>query len=60
MVVEMSIEQNIKELQSACEEINRMYGLEVSVQAKGINDYTDAQGIGIGEYDNPTGGDGDG
>lgn len=60
MVVEMSVEQNIKELQAACEDINRIFGLEVSVKAKGINDYTNSQGIEREDYDNPSGGENNG
>lgn len=56
MVVEMSIEQNIKELKTACEEINRKYKLNISVKARGIEDYVGEQGESSNTYDNPVGG----
>lgn len=39
MFTAMSIEVNIKELEHACEEINRKFGLNISVSAKDIYDY---------------------
>ena len=51
MVVEMSMEVNLKELQTACEEINEKYDLSISVSSRGVNDYLP------GAIDNPTGDD---
>lgn len=39
MLTDMSIEQNIKELQKACEDINKKFNLDVWVEAKKIKYY---------------------
>lgn len=39
MVVDMAIEVNIKELQLACDKINKLFGLNISVEANKINNY---------------------
>ena len=57
MVIEMSIEVNIKELQTACEEINKRYGLDVSVDAKGVAEYLPDLSTSPAKYDNPEGDD---
>lgn len=57
MVTQMSIETNIKELEAACEKINDKWGLDISVRAKGIEEYREG-GIPNGKlYDNPIGTD---
>lgn len=57
MVTEMSMEVSIKELETACEAINAKYGLNVSVKAKGIEDYMKGVGEDGSVYDNPSGSD---
>lgn len=44
MVTDMAIEVNIKELQKACEKINKRWGLSLWVEAKSIQDYQVAPG----------------
>lgn len=57
MVTEMSSEVELKELRSACEEINKKWDLNVSVTAKSISDYKEGVKT-VGElYDNPQGTD---
>lgn len=56
MAIDMSIETNIKELQTACELINKRYGLNISVSAKGVDDYLRPHGQPASYYDNPVGG----
>lgn len=47
MVTNMSIEVNLKELQFACMEVNKRYGLEIWVKAKELGDYRrEAEGYG--------------
>lgn len=60
MLVDMSAEVTIKELQAACERINDKYGLDISVSAKGVDDYLRGYSQPLSEYDNPTGGEKDG
>lgn len=57
MVTEMSLEINMKSLQTACEQINKKYDLNIKVTAKGVYDYPRSHGTPIEEYDNPEGGD---
>lgn len=57
MVTQMSVDVNLKEMQAACEKINKKYGLDISVKAKGIDQYREGVGPNGEVYDNPIGTD---
>lgn len=55
MVTQMGVDVTMKQLESACEEINKKYNLNVSVSAKGIEYYREGVGNSGSLYDNPSG-----
>lgn len=55
MVTQMSIETNLRELQIACEEINKKYGLNISVKARGVEEFRKEAEQNVEIYDNPDG-----